>query len=180
MTQHLCQNPLKAPHASLTVIRCRMPASDRGRTKGAVVYHFIPSLLPSLHPPILCLPQRDTDPPLLQSGRCCMADLNLMAGRSECGWVFAEHKGCGGSESNKLCREAVFSLSLPFFLFSRAPGGLMPSSTCSPKMPLNFSWTILSYQEDYLPRVGTEADMLGTNKLSKHALCLPPDLTADF
>lgn len=118
MTQHLCQNLLKAPHASLTVRHCRMPASDWGRTKGAVVYHFVSSLLLSFYPPILYLPQQEAEPPLLrQSGRCCAADLNVTAGRCECGWVFVEHEGCGGSEPNKLCREAVPCLSLLSFFF---------------------------------------------------------------
>lgn len=79
MTQHPCRGLLNVPHASLTVTRRRMPGSDRCRTKGAVVYRYVPSLLPSLHPPILCLPLRETGPFPLQSSRRCVADLNVMA-----------------------------------------------------------------------------------------------------
>eukprot|EP00064_Thunnus_orientalis_P001283 superscaffoldBa00000086_g1285 len=65
----------------------RMPGSDRCRTKGAVVYRYVPSLLPSLHPPILCLPLRETGPLLLQVRQCCVADLNVTAEEKEGKWV---------------------------------------------------------------------------------------------
>lgn len=77
MTQHPRRGLLNVPHASLTVTRRRMPGSDRCRTKGAVVYRHAPSLLPSLHPPILCLPLRETGP--FPSSRRCVADLNVIA-----------------------------------------------------------------------------------------------------
>lgn len=117
MTQHPCQGLLSVPHAFLTVTRRRMPGSDRCRTKGAVVYRYVPSLLPSLHPPVLCLPLREMRPFLLQSSRRCVADLNVMAEEKEGRWVWVgvvEIEGCGGSEPNKLCWEAVLSLSPPF------------------------------------------------------------------
>ncbi|KAK1893925.1 Coatomer subunit alpha [Dissostichus eleginoides] len=56
-----------------------MRGTDRCRTKGAVVYCYIPSLLPSLHPPLPCLPLRETGPFLLQSSRRCVADRKVMA-----------------------------------------------------------------------------------------------------
>lgn len=137
MTQHLCQGLLNAPHASLTVTHCRMPGFDRCRTKGAVIYHYVPSLLPSFHPPILCLPLRETGPLLLQSGRCCVADLNVMA---------EVEKMCGGgSEPNKLCWKAVFSSSL----FYSAPGGALPASTCSPEVLVCLWWTIMACHAGY-------------------------------
>lgn len=105
---------LNVPHATLTVTRCRMPGTDRCRTKGAVVYGYVPSLLPSLHPPLPCLPLRETGPFLLQSSRRCVADRKVMA-QEKGGWVwFLENEGCGGSEPNKLCC-ATCALSLLFF-----------------------------------------------------------------
>lgn len=85
MTQHPCQEWLKVAPASLTVTRCRMPDSDRHRTKGALVYRYVHSLLLSLHPPIHSLPQRGTDPFPLQSSGRCMADQNVMAEEKEGG-----------------------------------------------------------------------------------------------
>lgn len=139
MTQHLCQRLLNVPHASLTVTHCRMPGSDRCGTKGAVVYHYVSSLLPSLHPSIACLPQWETGSLLRQSGRCCVADMSVTAEKWEVGFV--EIEGYGGSEPNKLCRKAV----LPVSLTPLAPGGV---STCSPGMPLCLSWMIIPHHAD--------------------------------
>lgn len=60
---------LRVPQASLTVTRCRIPDSDRCRTKGTVVYCYVLSPPLSLFPSILCLPQRETSPFLLQSSK---------------------------------------------------------------------------------------------------------------
>lgn len=111
MTQHLCQGKLNVPHASLTVTRRRMPGSERCRTKGAVVYHYVHSLLSSLHPPILCLPLQETGPLLLQSGSAVWL-IWMWRQRKKRAGGFVEIEGCGGSKPNKLCWEAVLSLLL--------------------------------------------------------------------
>ena len=114
MTQHPWRGTLSIPHASLTVTRRRMPDSDRCRTKGAVVYRYVPSLLPSLHPPILCLPLRETGPlpaSVKQGAVWLIWMWRHCGGEKEAAWRFVEIEGCGGSEPNKLCWEAVLLFS---------------------------------------------------------------------
>lgn len=150
MTQHLCQGLLNVTRASLTVTHCRMPGSDRCRTKGAVVYRYVPSLLPSLHPPSshsLFISTGDRPPRVSVT--------QVLCGWSECDGSKEkkcsgeEIESCSGSKPNKLCWKAVLFLTSPFFL---APGGALPASTCSAEMPLCLPWTINMCHADYLLR----------------------------
>lgn len=66
-----------------TVTCRRMPGSDRCRTKGAVVYRYVPSLLHFLRPPILFLSTGDRPPP----ASATQADLNVVAEKKDGRWV---------------------------------------------------------------------------------------------
>lgn len=150
MTQHPCRGLLNVPHASLTVTHPRMPGSDRYRTKGAVVFRYVPSLLPSIHPPILCLPLRETAPSCFSRAGAVWL-IWMWWGGWVCRnggpwWVRTQQAVLGGC-----------ALFLPLFL--PAPGGVLPASTCSPEVPCCLSRTITTCHADYLPTQGKEADM---------------------
>lgn len=112
-----------------TVICRRMPGSDRCRTKGVVVYRYVPSLLHFPGPPILCVHPWEAGPLLLQPHRLIWM---WWRGEKRAGG-FVETESCSGSEPNKLCREPVLLL---FSSYSPHQVVCLPVSTCWPGMPL--------------------------------------------
>ena len=120
-----------------------MPGSDRCRTKGAFVYRYVPSLLPSRHPPILCFASTG-DGPLPASVEASAVWLIWMwrrRGRKKEGGRAGGDWGLRWVRTQQAVLEG-WALSLSLFLFfsfsssSPAPGGVLPASTCSPEMPL--------------------------------------------
>ena len=115
---------LSVPQASLTATRRGMPGSDRCRTKGAFVYRYVPSLLPSLHPPILCFASTG-DRPLpasVEAGAVWLIWMWWRRGEKKEGgrasgdwglrWVRTQQAVLGGWD---------LSLSFSFFLFPPFP-----------------------------------------------------------
>lgn len=93
------------------------------RCRCLLLCSFSPALPSSSHP--LFASTGDGPPSCFTWAGLDVADLNVMAegGKKKRVGGFVEIEGCGGSEPNKLCREAVLPLPLSCSVL-RAPGGV--------------------------------------------------------